>query len=573
MSSIDLGKLDDIDETYMETRKWKAEVMKEVSTTYAKIPDRGEPQPENEVVVEHILDFDAQMRIQARKRHLEDCGVVFCKVDLSPSRDNFLQRVYKEVDNTAAVQAVHVKVLAPRHYPVLMGSNEDRDTVLAGGPYYMRRRMVYTVPWEPGFDMKKILSKQLACWLDLLERGHFEHICPKVKKNDANAQEKDNQGPDDGFQFVGGCPMVQVQMQTKDPLPPQPTLNPDPAGAPNLYAVLEVEDDKELPTIQTPTEAANNQTGDPRPTAADNTRGASAPSDLIDTHKSAEEEVKVLDPNLLDLNALPANQGAGASPNVQEWMSKKDKMKARKKEARKKKVENLLTGKGSSAATTDLEQIREEVSSSDEEGPHRIKCWEQSKGQNLKALALQELKAGEIQKLEEDDRSHGLKRLEGRRVDQTRSDRAYLSIGGGWVANINFIEQDGQEAVSDHIPVTISCQWAQVGSKKKNKRISYLKLDPESLKCRVRRPIARRAWKEGWRMSLDPILAWDLAWGKMMEVFKEFRRHDREKISRLKRKQEELELMRLKITQEGGTEEAEWYSKLEKEVHALEMLE
>ncbi|KAL3691961.1 hypothetical protein R1sor_005612 [Riccia sorocarpa] len=43
------------------------------------------------------------------------------------------------------------------------------DTVLAGGPYYMRRRMVYTVPWEPGFDTKKTLAKHLACWLDLLD--------------------------------------------------------------------------------------------------------------------------------------------------------------------------------------------------------------------------------------------------------------------------------------------------------------------------------------------------------------------------------------------------------------------
>ncbi|KAL3700148.1 hypothetical protein R1sor_018170 [Riccia sorocarpa] len=40
--------------------------------------------------------------------------------------------------------------------------------MLAGGPYYLRRRMVYTTPWEPGFDTTKVLAKKMACWLDLV---------------------------------------------------------------------------------------------------------------------------------------------------------------------------------------------------------------------------------------------------------------------------------------------------------------------------------------------------------------------------------------------------------------------
>ncbi|KAL3698382.1 hypothetical protein R1sor_012458 [Riccia sorocarpa] len=29
--------------------------------------------------------------------------------------------------------------------------------------------MVYTTPWEPGFDTSKVLAKKMACWLDLVD--------------------------------------------------------------------------------------------------------------------------------------------------------------------------------------------------------------------------------------------------------------------------------------------------------------------------------------------------------------------------------------------------------------------
>ncbi|KAL3685968.1 hypothetical protein R1sor_003990 [Riccia sorocarpa] len=120
----------------------------------------------------HDKDY-LEVRLQAQKRRGEDCGLVFCTVDMSPSRDLFTQWIYQEVENKAAVQATHIKVLAPRHYLVLTRSMEDRDAMLTGGPYYMRKRQVYTTPWSPGYDTSKILAKRMACWLDLVNVDHF----------------------------------------------------------------------------------------------------------------------------------------------------------------------------------------------------------------------------------------------------------------------------------------------------------------------------------------------------------------------------------------------------------------
>ncbi|KAL3696150.1 hypothetical protein R1sor_010226 [Riccia sorocarpa] len=153
----------------MDDQQWQTEVMQEVTETFRKLPDRtGEPTID-EVIVRHSFDFDAQVRIQADKRRWEDCGVVFCTLDMSPSRDTFTQWIYQEVENRAAVQVQHVKILAARHYLILLNSMEARDLVLTSGPYYMRRRMIYTTPWEPGFDTSKVLAKKMACWLDLME--------------------------------------------------------------------------------------------------------------------------------------------------------------------------------------------------------------------------------------------------------------------------------------------------------------------------------------------------------------------------------------------------------------------
>ncbi|KAL3697085.1 hypothetical protein R1sor_011161 [Riccia sorocarpa] len=215
LSSFDMERKDE--EGYNEARRWKIDVMREVSAAYAKIPDKPEVAPEHEVVVEHTFDFDAQLRFQERKRRLEDCGVVFCTVDLSPSRDTFLQWIYREVENKAAVQSTHVKVLAPS-YLVLMRSMQDRNAILAGGPYYMRRRMVYIVPWEPRYDTKKTLAKKMACWLDLLDvdpmlEGEGENLLASLGNVLRTAGISENEGGK--FQNVRGC----ILMDMTKPLP------------------------------------------------------------------------------------------------------------------------------------------------------------------------------------------------------------------------------------------------------------------------------------------------------------------------------------------------------------------
>ncbi|KAL3699506.1 hypothetical protein R1sor_017528 [Riccia sorocarpa] len=216
LSERDETKL--LNREYRDNRKWRKRVMKEVADAFRLLPDHTGEADEDATEVEHTFDFDAQIRLQAQKRRGEDCGVVFCTVDMSPSRDAFTQWVYQEVENKAAVQISHIKVLAHRHYLVLTRNLEDRDAILTGGPYYMKRRMVYTTPWSPGFDTTKILSKKMACWLDLINVDHFMegesenllsslgHVLQMAGVNDKGEGK---------FQNIRGC----VLMDMSKPLP------------------------------------------------------------------------------------------------------------------------------------------------------------------------------------------------------------------------------------------------------------------------------------------------------------------------------------------------------------------
>ncbi|KAL3691610.1 hypothetical protein R1sor_005261 [Riccia sorocarpa] len=277
------------DQEYMKERKWRRSVMREVTTAYSKLPDRTGRSDDEEVIIEHTLNFDAQLRIQNRKRKLEDCTVVSCTVDLSPSRDGFLQWLYQEVENKAAVQIAHVQDvfhLAKRK----------------SGPRYTRQA------------------------------------------------------------------------------------------------------------------------------------------------------------------------------------------------------------------------------------------------------------------------------IRGNRLDQARLDRVYLNRGGDWILQVPEIEHDSREALSDHISVIFSVQVECSVRKKKCRKTSYLKMDVDSLKCPARREKAKPAWEEGWRLSPDLIGAWELAWGKMKEVFKEFRAKDRRMLSKLQVKQAELAVLRLTLDED---KEKSWscLGTLEQEVHRLELIE
>ncbi|KAL3681750.1 hypothetical protein R1sor_024706 [Riccia sorocarpa] len=175
-SDLDLDS-EDLESDHEETEirrkrnRWLRNLKGEVKTAFTKLPDcTGKADPKKkEVEVVHKLSLSAQVRIVNTRRRLEERGVVFCTIDISPSRDAFCTWLQQEVVEKTVVQIKHVRILAARHYLVTLYNIHDRDTVLAGGPYYLRRRMVYTTPWEPGFDTSKVLAKNMACWLDLVD--------------------------------------------------------------------------------------------------------------------------------------------------------------------------------------------------------------------------------------------------------------------------------------------------------------------------------------------------------------------------------------------------------------------
>ncbi|KAL3678874.1 hypothetical protein R1sor_021830 [Riccia sorocarpa] len=94
-----------------------------------------------------------------------------------------------------------------------------------------------------------------------------------------------------------------------------------------------------------------------------------------------------------------------------------------------------------------------------------------------------------------------------------------------------------------------------------------------SIASPARRARIKEEWQKGWELSQDPVVAWELGWGKIREVFKEFRREDRSKLSKLKEMQSLLAEWREQLNQSATEDQMAEYSSFEKSVHDLQLLE
>ncbi|KAL3684191.1 hypothetical protein R1sor_002213 [Riccia sorocarpa] len=83
--------------------------------------------------------------------------------------------------------------------------------------------------------------------------------------------------------------------------------------------------------------------------------------------------------------------------------------------------------------------------------------------------------------------------------------------GATGVNAVESILHDSQEALPDHHPVLVKINFDNRNRRSKKKRDVYIKMDVDSLKNPRRRLLVREAWEQGWTLSQDPIMAWELA--------------------------------------------------------------
>ncbi|KAL3695038.1 hypothetical protein R1sor_008689 [Riccia sorocarpa] len=161
----------------------------------------------------------------------------------------------------------------------------------------------------------------------------------------------------------------------------------------------------------------------------------------------------------------------------------------------------------------------------------------------------------------------------GERLDQARLDRVYLNCHGEWIEAANKIKHDGEETLSDHIPVRVDLRLTKTHRSRK-KRGSYLKMDAGTLKDPEKLRQVIEAWLEGWKLALDPTEAWEIAWGKVREKFQDFREEEKRKFQGLKAQKEELETIRCKMTEDHPTvAERTRCEELERVIKEAELLE
>ncbi|KAL3695841.1 hypothetical protein R1sor_009917 [Riccia sorocarpa] len=525
VNSSELESGDEIPEGRRRRNRWIREVKGEAQMAFSKLPNRtGQQVPaKQEVEKVHKLDLAAQIRIVNRKRRLEEYGVVFCTVDISPSRDSFCNWLNQEVIEKTAVQIKHVRILAARHYLVTLYNTNDRDSVLAGGPYYLRRRMVYTTPWgfrEPGFDTNRVLAKKMTVWLDLIDvdplmEGESWNLLATLGDVIQSAGMTEQQ--ESKFANVRGC----VLMDMTIPLPTVLTIQ---MGSESKS--IEIQYDVLPDACFQCHERGHIARVCPLTTSTTVVQPAT------NTKESADGFTNVVGRNTGRATALdPTQKNTHNQFDVLgEQESDKGSESSDNKRADEKKAGETSSQTANETAVTNI--------ATTPRSNHEAETSAQ--GNNTQILSTP--------------------------VTSTTS-----------IPDLNItnqkVEHDGAEAISDHIPVVIDVQLLRRGRKIHAKKAAYIKLDADCLKQTARRAQVKEAWLEGWSLSQDPIIAWELAWGKTREVYVEFRKEDRDKLSELQELQSKLMDLRLATTEGATREEQMALVQLEKTVKDREILE
>ncbi|KAL3677394.1 hypothetical protein R1sor_027342 [Riccia sorocarpa] len=158
------------------------------------------------------------------------------------------------------------------------------------------------------------------------------------------------------------------------------------------------------------------------------------------------------------------------------------------------------------------------------------------------------------------------------RVDQARLDRVYLNQDGEWVGAVKCIHHDGQSSVSDHIPVKVDLKL-DLADEARPRKSQYIKMDVESISDPGRNERIKEAWIAGWELSPNPIVAWELAWGRVRQLYKSFRKEDQRTRAHLQKDKRKLEEMRILLSENSGSINLEEFRTLEEKVKKAELLE
>ncbi|KAL3685994.1 hypothetical protein R1sor_004016 [Riccia sorocarpa] len=137
---------------------------------------------------------------------------------------------------------------------------------------------------------------------------------------------------------------------------------------------------------------------------------------------------------------------------------------------------------------------------------------------------------------------------------------------------VKSIMHDGREDASDHIPVKVD--FMMEGSRRSRvNRAAYIKMDIDTFTDPASHGKFKEAWLEGWSLSPDPIVGWELAWGWVRQLYAEFTSEDQSIRSKLQGKKLELEALRIQIAEDPTSVNTVAYRDLETWVWKADLLE
>ncbi|KAL3687200.1 hypothetical protein R1sor_013509 [Riccia sorocarpa] len=162
------------------------------------------------------LHVGAQI-FKSRLCHLQNYVFVVWTLDFSPTRDCVVEWARTQLWQKQGIQVEQVRLLSRSYFLIVTGSQEQQQKALSGGPYFINRRMVFALPWDPSFSTSELRSTAMPVWVDL-PRVHpcLEQYGQGMLETLGKVLYKTCETSRDSYMHIRGCVIMDVSGELKD---------------------------------------------------------------------------------------------------------------------------------------------------------------------------------------------------------------------------------------------------------------------------------------------------------------------------------------------------------------------
>ncbi|KAL3688473.1 hypothetical protein R1sor_014782 [Riccia sorocarpa] len=112
------------------------------------------------------LNLDVNLARTAYGMYIK-VGIILFRAEETPLRDRVMTWAETVITNRRQIAIRMIREIAKKHYLILVGTEQDRETLLKDPPKKMDGKAIMMSPWSPKYDYKQASKAAKQIWIEL----------------------------------------------------------------------------------------------------------------------------------------------------------------------------------------------------------------------------------------------------------------------------------------------------------------------------------------------------------------------------------------------------------------------